>query len=121
MAAGEETMDRSVAVAASLQNCTWRAPSDLQYQDLKNKEFERELAERRDLLLDGVLPLLLDQQGGYPRSPAVCSAWTRFGASLVDKRLARSCDQQRLEDASRRVPHAGYQRLLRELADEVNL
>lgn len=116
----EETSDYfNVTVLNSKATC-WKTPSDIEYQEIKKIQFDKELLARRTLILEGLLPLMLDQQCNYPKTSNLYLAWIKFGASLVDKELAKISDINLFEKASHSLPHAGFQRLLKEMSQEAN-
>lgn len=117
----EETSEYFNVTVLNSKMPSWKTPSDIEYQEIKKIQFDKELLARRTLILEGLLPLMLDQQGNYPKSTNLYMAWIKFGASLADKKLAKISHKDVLEKASHGLPHAGLQRLLKEMTQEASL
>lgn len=99
----------------------WVDISEPEYIEIKSAELLKEVILRREIVLEVYVGYLLDQRGNYPRSPMLLSSLLRFGTIIVEQRDPGMGEHRHiLLQASRKLDHAGYQKLLLEVLAEYN-
>ena len=96
------------------------APSTY-YETTKQEEIMRETAMRKDLILQDLVPLLLAQNGEYPKTRKFLVAFSRFGATQVHPDCAKMKESEKLIPFARKYHNEPYQQLLDELIERASL